>query len=403
MLSRKAQAINPSPTMTIDSKAKEMKNQGIDVTGFGVDVTGFGAGEPDFDTPAHIREAATKAMNEGHTRYTPAAGTPEIKETICNKLKTDNGLEYKPNQVVVSNGAKHALFNALAAIIDPADEVLIPAPYWVSYPELVKICDGIPVIVETSEVNKLKTTAEELEKYCSGKTKALILNSPHNPTGQVYSEEELRAIAELCREKGVYVIADEIYEKLIYKQARHVSIASFNEEIKDLTILVNGVSKSYAMTGWRIGYTASTPEIAGAIAALQSHTSSNPNSIAQKAAVAAMQGDQSCVSEMRRAFDERRRYIYERITAIPCLDALEPEGTFYLFVNVANTFRKSYQGKEVSTSDTFAQFLLESRKVAVVPGTGFGAPDYVRLTFATSMENIEEGINRIEAFTGDLR
>ncbi len=396
MLSKKTMAINPSPTMAIDSKAKEMKSRGIDVIG-------FGSGEPDFDTPVHIREAATRAMNEGHTRYTPAAGTLEIKEAVCDKLKADNGLEYEPGQVVVSNGGKHAVFNSLAAVLNPGDEVLIPTPYWVSYPEIVKICDGVPVAVETSPENKLKATVKELENYASEKTRALILNSPVNPTGQVYSEEELKAIAQFCSERNIYVIADEIYEKLIFNRGRHVSIASFNEQIKNLTIIINGVSKSYAMTGWRIGYTASPKEIAGAIAALQSHTTSNPNSIAQKAAVAAIKGDQDCVEEMRRAFDQRRKYMYDRITAIPCLDALEPEGTFYLFVNVANTFRKSLKGENIDSSDNFARLLLESRKVAVVPGTGFGAPEYVRLSFATSMENIEEGINRIEAFTGDLR
>ncbi|MFO7951537.1 MAG: pyridoxal phosphate-dependent aminotransferase [Bacillota bacterium] len=396
MLSKKALAINPSPTLAIDSKAKEMKSQGIDVIG-------FGAGEPDFDTPAHIREAATRAMNEGHTRYTPATGTQEIKKTVCDKLKIDNGLEFEPTQIAVSNGAKHAIFNALAAILNPGDEVLIPAPYWVSYPELVKICDGTPVTVESSPENKLKATVDDLQKACSAKTRALILNSPVNPTGQVYSKEELKAIADFCTERYIYVIADEVYEKLIYNQACHTSIATFNEQIKNLTILINGVSKSYAMTGWRIGYTASPPEIARAIAALQSHTTSNPNSIAQKAAVGAMKGEQSSIDEMRRAFDQRRKYMFERIKAIPCLDALEPEGAFYLFVNVANTFRKSLQGQNIDSSDNFARLLLENRKVALVPGTGFGAPNYVRLSFATAMENIEEGINRIEAFTGDLR
>lgn len=395
MLSKKALGISPSPTMAIDSKAKEMKSRGLDVIG-------FGAGEPDFDTPPHICEAAVKAINEGHTRYTPAAGTPELKEAVCEKLMNDNGLQYAPAQIVVSNGAKHSLANALAALLNPGDEVLIPAPYWVSYPEMVRLGDGIPVPIETKEENSFKVTPADLEQALSDRTKALILNSPSNPTGQVCSEEELKAIAGFCVRHNLFVIADEIYEKLIYGGSRHVSIAAFNERIKELTIVVNGVSKSYAMTGWRIGYTASAPEIAAVMANIQSHTASNPNSIAQKAAVEALRGPQECVEEMRLAFDERRKYVYERIKAIPHLDALEPIGAFYLFVSVADTVGKTFQGRKIGGSDDFAEMLLESRKVALVPGTGFGAANYVRLSFATSMDNITEGLNRIETFVGNL-
>lgn len=396
MLSKKALEISPSPTMAIDSKAKEMQSQGIDVIG-------FGAGEPDFDTPALIRDQAIKAINEGHTRYTPAAGTLELREAICSKLLTDNDLSYKPSQIVVSNGAKHSINNALAALLNPGDEVLIPAPYWVSYPEMVRLNDGVPVVVETDLANNLKATVKDLQKSLSANSKVLILNSPSNPTGQVYSKTELQAIADFCTENKIYVISDEIYEKLIYGQEEHISIASFNEQIKDLTIVVNGVSKSYAMTGWRIGYTASAAAIATVMANIQSHTASNPNSIAQKATVAALKGPQDSIMEMHRAFDERRRYIFKRINSLPYLNALEPQGAFYLFVSTAATNGKSYRNSKLKSSDDFSAHLLESEKVAVVPGTGFGAPDYVRLSFATSMENIVEGLNRIEAFVHEIK
>ncbi len=395
MLSKKALAISPSPTMAIDGKAKEMKSKGIDVIG-------FGAGEPDFDTPLHIREAATAAMNEGHTRYTPAAGTVELKEAICAKLQADNGLEYNPAQIVVSNGAKHSLSNIMTALLNPGDEVLIPAPYWVTYPELVRLNDGIPVPVEAGADNALRITPGDLEKVCREKCKALVLNSPCNPSGQVYSAQELKAIADFCCRKNIYIIADEIYEKLIYGDNRHVSIASFDERTRDLTIVVNGVSKSYAMTGWRIGYTASNKEIAAVMANIQSHTASNPNSIAQKATLAALTGAQDCVKEMRLAFDRRRLYMCERIANMSALSALEPRGAFYLFVDISATVGKTFQGQTIGGSDDFAAHLLENRKVAVVPGTGFGSPHHVRLSFATSMDNIVEGLDRIEAFVGDL-
>ncbi len=395
MLSKKALGINPSPTMAIDSKAKEMKSQGIDVIG-------FGAGEPDFDTPVHIREAAIKAINEGHTRYTPAAGTPELKEAIVSKLKDENGLDYNPAQIIVSNGAKHSLSNIFTALLNPGDEVMIPVPYWVTYPELVSLNGGVPVPIETSEDNQFKATLADMEKVYTNKCKAFVLNSPCNPTGQIYNKEELKTIADFCCERNIYIVSDEIYEHLIYGSHKQLSIASFNEETRNLTIVVNGASKSYAMTGWRIGYSASAPDIATVMASIQSHTASNPNSIAQKAALAAIKGPQDCVEEMRIAFDERRRYMYEQIKAVPFLSALEPQGTFYMFVSAAETIGKSFKGQKIFGSDDFANLLLESRKVAVVPGTGFGAPDYIRLSFATSMENIVEGLKRIEAFIGDL-
>lgn len=395
MLSRKALNISPSPTMAIDSKAKEMKNRGIDVIS-------FGAGEPDFDTPLHIREAAFKAIDEGHTRYTPAAGSPELKEAVCEKFKAENGLEYSPAQIVVSNGAKHSLSNILVALLNPGDEVMIPVPYWVSYPEMVRLNDGIAVPVETSEENCFKATLADLERAYSNNSKAFILNSPANPSGQIYNEAELKVIADFCCEHDIFIIADEIYEKLIYGHHSHISIASFGERIKELAIVVNGVSKSYAMTGWRIGYTASSPEIAAVMSNIQSHTASNPNSIAQKAALAALRGPQECVEEMRLAFEERCKYMYNRVKALPYLTALEPQGAFYLFAGLSGTVGKKFKGEIINGSDDFAGFLLEDRKVAVVPGSGFGSPNYMRLSFATSMENIIEGLDRIEAFLMDL-
>lgn len=395
MISKKALSISPSPTMAIDSKAKEMKSQGIDVIG-------FGAGEPDFDTPEHIREAGIRAINEGHTRYTPASGTAELKAAICHKFKKENGLDYDPSQIVISNGAKHSLSNAFTALLNPGDEVMIPAPFWVSYPEMVKLSDGTPVSVETKKENNFIVTPDDLEKGFTKKSKALILNSPSNPTGQICSLAELKAIADFCLERDIYIISDEIYEKLIYGNSSHTSIASFSDKVKDLTVLVNGVSKSYAMTGWRIGYTASQSDLAKVMSNVQSHTASNPNSIAQKAALAALQGPQECVEEMRIAFDQRRQYMYEQVKAIPYLDALEPQGTFYLFISIAETTGMSFNGIKISSSDDFASLLLDNFKVAVVPGTGFGAPDYIRLSFATSMENIIEGLKRIAAFIKEL-
>ena len=395
MLSKKALNIKPSPTMAIDGKAKEMKSQGLDVIG-------FGAGEPDFDTPLHIREAAIEAINNGHTRYTAAAGTVELKEAICSKFKRENGLHYTPAQIVVSNGAKHSLDNVFCALLDPGDEVLIPAPFWVSYPEMVKLNDGIPVILETKEDNRFKVELELLKKACSPRTKALVLNNPSNPTGQLYPSEDLRAIGEFCAENNIYVISDEVYEKLVYGGNSCVSIATFSEAIKDQTIVVNAVSKTYAMTGWRIGYTASGPEIAAAMAAIQSQTTSNPNAIAQKAAQQALSGPQDSVAEMLKAFDERRLFMYEKINSIEGLSALEPLGAFYLFANMSGTVGKKFKGKEINDSDDFASMLLESKLVALVPGTGFGAPMHVRLSFATSLDNIKEGLDRVSAFVEEL-
>lgn len=390
MISKKAQTISPSATLAIDSKFKEMKANGEDVVG-------FGAGEPDFDTPEHIKAAAIEAIQAGKTKYTPAAGTLVLRTAIAQKFKRENGLDYAPTDIVVSNGAKHSLVNTFMAICNPGDEVILPAPYWVSYPEMIKLADGVPVIINTREEDEFKVTAEEIRAAITDKTRAIVLNSPSNPTGMVYTEEELRAIADLAVEKKLYVVSDEIYEHLIYEGER-VSIASFNEKIKDLTIIVNGVSKTYAMTGWRIGYTASNSTIARAMANIQSHATSNPNSIAQEAALAALTGGLECVEEMKKHFRERRDYMVEKINSIHGVSCKQPHGAFYIMMNISGILGKEYYGRHLETADDFAQAFLEIAKVAVVPGTGFSAPDYVRWSYATSMENIQEGLARLEKF-----
>jgi len=395
MLSNKALNISPSPTLAISAKAKQMKSEGIDVIG-------FGAGEPDFDTPEHIKRAAIKTMEEGFTKYTPAAGIPELKKAISNKLRKDNGLDYSPNQIVISNGAKHSLDNVFASILNPGDEVIIPAPYWVSYPEMVKLNDGVPVFIETDSSINFKVTLDQLEKACTPKTKAVILNSPSNPTGQVYNLEELQMLAEFAVKQNIFVISDEVYEKIIYDDTEHISIASLSPEIKELSIVVNAVSKTYAMTGWRIGYAAAPQDIATAMGDIQSHLTSNPNSIAQKASLEAITGPQDCVEEMKKAFLERRDFMVRRIKEIPLLDCLTPKGSFYLFVEIKDVFGKSYQEQRINDVDDFARYLLEDFKVALVPGTGFGSPCCVRLSFATSMENIKKGLERIENFIKEL-
>jgi aspartate aminotransferase len=390
-LSKKALSISPSSTLAIDAKFKSMKAKGIDVVG-------FGAGEPDFDTPAHIKEAAIKAINEGFTKYTPASGMPQLREAVCRKFKRDNGLDYSPEQIVVSNGAKHSLVNAFMAICDPGDEVIIPAPFWVSYPEMVKMADGVPVFLNTSEENNFKFTVEDLKKAITAKTRALVLNSPSNPTGMVYSREELKEIAEVAVQNNIYIISDEIYEKLIYDGMEHTSIATFGDEIKDLTIIINGVSKTYAMTGWRIGYTASNAKIAKVMGNIQSHATSNPNSIAQVAAIAALDGPQDDIEVMRKAFIERRDYMVDRINSIEGLSCSKPQGAFYVMMNIKSLLGKEFYGRVITNSDEFADVLLEKANVALVPGSGFGAEEYVRWSYATSMQNIVEGLNRIEKF-----
>lgn len=396
-LSKRAMSIKASTTMAISSRAAEMKAAGLPV------VT-FGAGEPDFDTPAHIRQAGIDAINNGQTRYTPAAGTPALRQAVCDKLKKDNGLEYEPAQIVISNGAKHSLMNTFMAILNEGDEVIIPAPFWLSYSEMVRIAGGVPVIIYTKKENQFMMTKEELENAYTEKTKAIVLTSPSNPTGQVMSREDLQMVADFAVSHDILVLADEIYEKLIYDEDKqHISIASLGKEIYDRTIVINGVSKSYAMTGWRIGYTAAPLAISKLMASLQSHMASNPNSIAQAATVAALNGPQDCVAEMLVEFKKRRDYIFEREEAIPMLSALKPQGAFYLFVDVSGTYGKSYEGAVIHSAADFASVLLDQKYVAVVPCADFGMPDYIRLSYATSMEIIKEGMDRIEDMVKDLK
>lgn len=396
-LSRRAMSIKASTTMAISSKAAELKAAGLPV------VT-FGAGEPDFDTPAHIRQAGIDAINNGQTRYTPAAGTPALRQAVCDKLKKDNGLDYEPAQIVISNGAKHSLMNTFMAILNEGDEVIIPAPFWLSYAEMVRIAGGVPVIIYTKKENQFMMTKEELEQAYTEKTKALVLTSPSNPTGQVMGKDDLQMVADFAVSHDILVLADEIYEKLIYDEDKqHISIASLGKEIYDRTIVINGVSKSYAMTGWRIGYTAAPLAVSKLMASLQSHMASNPNSIAQAATVAALNGPQDCVAEMLVEFKKRRDYIFEREEAIPMLSALKPQGAFYLFVDVSGTYGKSYEGAVINSAADFATILLDQKYVAVVPCADFGMPDYIRLSYATSMEIIKEGMDRIEAMVNELK
>ena len=395
-LSRKAQAVKPSSTLAITAKAKELKAQGLDVVG-------FGAGEPDFNTPDNICNAAIKAIKDGFTKYTPASGIVELKQAVCDKFKKFNGLDYKPSQIVISNGGKHSLTNVFEAILNPGDEVIIPAPYWLSYPEIIKLSDGVPVFVRGEKENGYKVTAEQLQAATTEKTKALVLNTPNNPTGMIYSEEELRAIADYAVKNDIYVVSDEMYEYLVYNGNKHISIASFNEEIYKRTITVSGLAKSYAMTGWRIGYTGSSEEIAKLMGSVQSHQTSNPNSIAQKAALEALTGDQSTVQMMLGEFDKRRKFMYEKMSALPYVSTEEPLGAFYVFADVSEALKKEYKGKKVETAAEFARILIEDYNVAVVPCADFGFPDHIRLSYAISVEQIDKGFTRIEKFLNDLQ
>lgn len=394
-LSRKAAQVKPSSTLAITAKAKELKAEGIDVVG-------FGAGEPDFNTPENINEAAIAAIKSGFTKYTPASGIAELKKAVSRKFEEFNGLHYGTDQIVISNGGKHSLTNIFQAIMNPGDEVIIPAPYWLTYPEIVKLCDGVPVYVYGTKDFGYKVTARQIENVVTDKTKAVILNTPNNPTGMVYSEGELRAIADVAVKKDIYVVADEMYENLIYGDKKHVSIASLGEEIYKRTITCSGLSKSYSMTGWRIGYTGSSVEIAKLMGSIQSHQTSNPNSIAQKAALEALRGPQDAVTAMREEFDQRRKYMYERVSQMPLVDALESEGAFYTFVDFTDVLEKSYKGVRIGTASRVAEILIEDYKVAVVPCQDFGFDNFVRLSYAISMENIKKGLDRIEEFVSSL-
>jgi len=381
-------SLSASPTLAITAKAKQLKAQGIDVVA-------FGAGEPDFDTPDHIKDAAIAAIREGYTKYVvPSSGSPEIKDAIIDKFKRDNGLVYEREQIVVSCGAKHSLFNAFHGLLNPGDEAIIPAPYWVSYPEQVKSVGAEPVTVYTDATFKLDPG--RLKAAITPKTKLLVLNSPSNPTGAVYSRAELESIAEVVLETGIAIISDEIYEKIIYDEARHVSIAALSDAMKTRTIVINGVSKSYAMTGWRIGYAAGPKEVMTALGRLQDQSTSNPTSISQKATIAALRGEQSCVQQMVTEFDARRKLITARASEIFGIKIQPPAGAFYLFVDVSGQFGRKYNGKEIRTASDFAEYLLEEAKVAVVPGEGFGAAQYIRFSYATSRELINKGMDRIE-------
>ncbi len=388
-VSKKSQNISPSITLAISAKAKQMKEEGIDIINFGV-------GEPDFDTPTNIKNAAIEAINKGFTKYTPASGLPQLKQAICAKLKSDNNLDYKPENIVVSNGAKHSLYNIFQAICNPGDEVIIPSPYWVSYPEMVKMANANPVFVNCTEENEFKINKEDLSKVITPKTKAIILNSPSNPAGAVYTKAELEEIAQIAVKHNIFIVTDEVYEKLVYDGEEHISIASLDEKIKDLTIVVNAMSKCYAMTGWRIGYTASHATIAKAMSNIQSHATSNPNTIAQHASIEGLTGDQSSVEEMKLAFDERRRYMVKGINEIKGLSCIVPKGAFYVMMNIKQLIGTTIKGIVINGSMDFSELLLEHANVAVVPGIAFGVDEFVRLSYANSLENIKEALDRID-------
>ena len=394
-VSHRAQNISPSMTLAIDARAKEMKAAGLDVVG-------FGAGEPDFPTPAFICDAAREALDKGITRYTPAAGTKELRKAICDKLRRDNDMTYKYSDIIVSNGAKHSLYNIFQAILDPGDEVLIPTPCWVSYPEMVRMAGGVPVFIPSDESNNFIPTNRDIASKVTRRTKAIVITSPSNPNGSVWSREQLQYVADLAVTHPFYVVSDEIYEKLIYDGQKHLSIAQLGEQIKSQTFMVNGMSKAYAMTGWRIGYVAGPSDVIAAMGRLQSQSTSNPNSIAQYAALAALQGDQSCVDDMVAQFQHRRDVMVERINAIPGLSCLKPQGAFYIMMNIKDVLGKKYNGRTIEGSMDFAELLLAEKQVALVPGVAFEAEGYCRLSYATSEEQINKGLDRIAQFVAEL-
>ena len=395
-LSRKAQRIEASVTLAITAKAKEMKEKGIDVIS-------FGAGEPDFNTPENIINAAIKAMQEGNTKYTNVNGILQLREAICKKFKEDNGLIYKPSQIVVSTGAKQSLANVFLAILNPGDEVIVPNPYWVSYPELIRLADGKPVFVESDEGSSYKFTKENLEKAVTEKTKAIILNTPNNPTGTIYNREELIEIAEFAKKYDLIIVSDEMYEKLIYDGESHVSIASVSEDAYERTIVINGLSKSYAMTGWRLGYCGASEKIAKLMTNIQSHMTSNVCSITQYAAVEALNGPQDKVKEMISEFERRRNYMAKTLEEMNNLSIIKPQGAFYIMINIDKCLGKEINGEKINDSMDFSAKLLENEKVAVIPGKAFGLDNYVRVSYATSMELIEKGLERINKFVNKLK
>lgn len=385
-ISPQAASLSPSLTLAIDARAKQMKAEGLDVVG-------FGAGEPDFDTPQHIKDAAKKALDEGFTKYTPSSGIPELRQAIADKFRRENGLTYKPSQIIVSCGGKHSCFNTVLATCGPGDEVIIPAPYWLSYPEMVKLAGARPVIVPTTDATEFKLTPEQLRAAITDRTRLLILNSPSNPTGTVYHPAELRALGEVCLERDVLIMSDEIYEHLLYDGAVHQSMASFSPEHYAHTIVVHGFAKAWSMTGWRLGFLAAPEPVARAIDAIQSHSTSNPTSFAQKGAVAALTGPQDHLKVWLAEFAKRRTYAHQRLNAMPGITCVNAKGAFYLFPNIARTGLKSTE---------FCARLLDEEKVAAVPGIAFGADDYIRLSYATSMTNLEKGLDRLERFVRRL-
>lgn len=386
-LANRVMALSPSTTLAITAKAKALKEQGEDVIG-------LGAGEPDFNTPQHIIEAAVQSMNEGYTKYTPSAGLPALKKSIIEKLIRDQGITYQPNEIIVANGAKHALYTLFQVLLNEGDEVIIPTPYWVSYPEQVKLAGGKPIYIEGLEANQFKITPEQLLNSITKKTKAVIINSPSNPTGVLYTAEELFELGKICLDENILIVSDEIYEKLIYGEHKHISIAQLSPELKDQTIIINGVSKSHSMTGWRIGYAAGNKEIIEAMTNLASHSTSNPTTTAQYAALAAYNGPQEPVEVMRQAFEKRLEIIYEKLVAIPGFTCVKPQGAFYLYPNV----KKAAELTGYNNVDDFVEALLVEAKVAVVPGSGFGTPENIRLSYATSLDQLEKAVSRIHQF-----
>jgi aspartate aminotransferase len=395
MISERASRIKPSATLAMDAKAKEMTAKGIDVVSFAV-------GEPDFDTPDNIKAAAIEAINSGFTKYTPVAGIPELKTAIMNKFKRDNNLEYKRDEIVVSCGAKHSLYNVAQALYGPGDEVIIPTPYWVSYPDQVLLNDATPVFVETTEEDRFRLRPEALAEKITKNTRAIILNFPSNPTGLTYDRKTLEGIAELVLKHNLYIISDEIYEKILYDDTKHISIASLDWEVKKRTIVINGPSKTYSMTGWRIGYAAGDIEVMKAVANIQSQSTSNPTSISQKAAVEALNGPQDFIETMNAEFNKRRIYLVTELNSIPDVSCLMPEGAFYAFANIKRIIGKAFGNRAINNSSNLAAYLLEDAHTALVPGSAFGAEGYIRMSYATSMEKIEEGVTRIKTSLAKL-
>ena len=390
-LSKMAGEVRASTTLAVDALAKQMQAEGLDVIG-------FGTGEPDFDTPDNIKDAGISAINEGKTKYTPAAGLVNLRKSISARLKIDFNLDYDFNQITVASGAKHNVYIALLATLNPGDEVILPAPYWVSYYEMIHMAGGIPVVIEAGEDQHFKITLEQLESAMGPKTKALILNNPSNPTGMLYSRSELEDIAEICKKYDIYIIADEIYSGLVYDDKEFVSIPTLSQDAYERTILITGVSKSYAMTGWRIGYAAANPKISKIMANCLSHSTGAPGTMNQIAAIEALSGPQDGIEAMRKVFEVRRNYIVKRMNEIPGVSCIVPDGAFYVMMNLSEQIGKTYGGKLIENDDDFAVAFLEQARVAVVPCSGFGAPGFVRWTYAASMENIREGLNRLEKF-----